>query len=110
MINKVGRFFLAKGGKFVWLFQRLPECEHPCYAVHGGGWLLLQLPVGCEKGGVLLCGRVSPCRVRDGELGRKDAVRRGEAEQQGCLRLWLRRHAGNGSVPRGLHRADGFAA
>ncbi len=22
MINKVGRFFLAKGVKFVWLFQR----------------------------------------------------------------------------------------
>ena len=36
--------------------------------------------------------------------------RRGEAEQQGRLCLWLRRHAGNGAVPRGLHRADGFAA
>ena len=35
---------------------------------------------------------------------------RGEAEQQGRLCLWLRRHAGNGAVPRGLHRADGFAA
>ena len=29
---------------------------------------------------------------------------------QGRLCLWLRRHAGNGAVPRGLHRADGFAA
>ena len=35
---------------------------------------------------------------------------RGEAEQQGRLCLWLRRHAGNGAVPRGLHRADGFIA
>ena len=26
MINKVGRFFLAKGGKFVWLFHGLPVC------------------------------------------------------------------------------------
>ena len=42
--------------------------------------------------------------------GRKDAVRRGEAEQQGRLCLWLRRHAGNGAVPRGLHCADGLAA
>ena len=30
--------------------------------------------IGREKGGVLLRGSVSPCRVRDGELGRKDAV------------------------------------
>ena len=70
---------------------------------------LVCTPVGREKDGVHLCGRVSPCRVRNGELGRKDAVRRGKAEQRGCLRLWLRRHAGHGGVPRGLHRADGFA-
>ena len=39
------------------------EYDHPCGAVHGGGRLLLQLPVGREKGGVPLCGRVSPCRI-----------------------------------------------
>lgn len=89
---------------------RIPEYDHPCGTVHGGGRLLLQLPLGREKGGVLLRWRVSPCRVRDGGLGRKDAVRRGEAEQQGRLCLWLRRHAGNGAVPRGLHCADGLAA
>ena len=44
--------------------------------------------------------RVSPCRVRNGELGQEDVVRRGEAEQRGCLCLWLRRHAGHGGVPR----------
>ena len=83
--------------------------DHPCGAVHGGGRLLLQLPVGREKDGVPLCGRVSPCRVRNGKLGQEDVVRRGEVEQRGCLRLWLRRHTGHGGVPRRLHRADGFA-
>ena len=32
-----------------------------------------------------------------------------ETVNRGCLCLWLRRHAGHGGVPRGLHRADGFA-
>ena len=42
---------------------RIPEYDYPCGTVHGGGRLLLQLPLGREKGGVLLRGRVSPCRV-----------------------------------------------
>ena len=48
------------------------ECSRG--TVHGGGRFLLQLPVGCEKDGVLLRRGVSPCRIRDGKLGRKDAV------------------------------------
>ena len=49
--------FTAEGGFY---YNFLSDA---CGAVHGGGRLLLQLPVGREKGGVPLCGRVSPCRI-----------------------------------------------
>ena len=59
-------------GRGRFLLQLPRECSRG--TVHGGGRFPIQLPVGCEKDGVLLRGGVSPCRIRDGKLGRKNAV------------------------------------